>query len=541
MKDYRYLVCVDGADNHNKYYEATLNDDNTIDVTYGRVGKSATTHHYGAYEKDFYDLIYSKERKGYEDITDSHTQGQQKTSADFKEMEDKEAEDFLKHFLDVCRQNVARNYSNPNAITNAQVLEAKSYLTQIEAIDKKEWQNDPNYCVRIVNTLLQKEYAVAPRIMDKVSNYLLPYPFNGAVDDAIKRLNTILDKEKDLLDSLKVVTQTKNVNPDKTIAQDAGVGIRQASYAEEDMLKELMNVSRDKSESLTKVFAIQNDETKKRYEDCKRDLKIKDKDCRLLFHGSGQENWYSIMGQGLSLNPNAKITGKGLGNGIYFADDVCKALNYSSDDTKYIGVYEVAVGKRQRETSYGQYSLSYLQGKNKDTIFLDASKGANHSGLNEYCIYREEQANLKYIIQCDRERHKDVRFSMHFSLPFKELVDEGDKLTATAELSDYAKDELWKIANIKDPKTDTVMGDFVAEYDLKKQEFTLYNCIDDKGELVKDKIELTDDEKERLFRDFKKSFFESERNFKEYAESDPMKRFAFFADGQTFDKDEYEK
>ena len=40
MKDYAYLLFVDEINNHNKYYEITLNDDNSIDVNYGRVGNT---------------------------------------------------------------------------------------------------------------------------------------------------------------------------------------------------------------------------------------------------------------------------------------------------------------------------------------------------------------------------------------------------------------------------------------------------------------------------------------------------------------------
>jgi len=39
----------------------------------------------------------------------------------------------------------------------------------------------------------------------------------------------------------------------------------------------------------------------------------------MFFHGSRNENWWNIIKNGLQLNPNAKITGKMLGHGIYLA------------------------------------------------------------------------------------------------------------------------------------------------------------------------------------------------------------------------------
>ena len=67
IKKYAYLVNVDGSANHNKYYEAVLNEDNSIDVKYGRVGQREAHHHYSPYEKSFAELVQSKIDKGYTD------------------------------------------------------------------------------------------------------------------------------------------------------------------------------------------------------------------------------------------------------------------------------------------------------------------------------------------------------------------------------------------------------------------------------------------------------------------------------------------
>ena len=49
-----------------------------------------------------------------------------------------------------------------------------------------------------------------------------------------------------------------------------------------------------------------------------------------LWHGSRNENWFSILENGLQLNPNAIITGKMFGKGIYFAPSSNKSWNYTS-------------------------------------------------------------------------------------------------------------------------------------------------------------------------------------------------------------------
>lgn len=525
MGRYKYLVCVDGTDNHNKYYEARENDDGSIDVRYGRVGKSEQKHHYTRYEKDFDDLIWSKEKKGYEDITDKMAT---KSVTEFKEMDDKEADAFLMHFYQTCRQIASQNYLNADSVSPEQVDTAKKYLASIEetrdSIIKDYIENnkssgfDPFRTARWVNDDLQKLYAYIPRVMDKVQNYLVSASRNTTPQDLVDSINGVLTREKDLLDALKVSTTiTRNQNG-QTLAEACGVNIRLADYADEDKVKELMCRSHDMSETLFKIFAVENPTTHEAYDKCKKDLNISNEG--LFFHGSGEGNWFSIMKNGMSLRPNAVITGKGLGNGLYFADDVCKAVNYANNygnSSRYIGVYAVAIGKQQRETRYSQYSLSYLQNHGKDSIFLDASGGrTNGSGLNEICVYREEQADLRFIIET-RNDPKDVRFSMKLTVPFTDLTEHKNYISGTAELSEKAQTELAKIG--------ITTTDVEGVIDVRDGSFSLKAD----GETVK----LTDDENKRLARDFKKSFFKNEYEFRDHialsyderSKKEPMKSF----------------
>lgn len=522
MLDYKYLVCVDGNGNHNKFYEATLNDDASIDVNYGRVGQSGTKHHYTPYEKNFDTLIRSKERKGYQDITatkEIQTASQDadsKKNADFLPMEDKKAENFLKNFLEVCRTKVQKNYKNPNIVTQKQIDSALKEVEQLEKIVQRvAGQDNANISpatIRNFNETLTTIFAVVPRKMSHVSAYLLPENIKDK-DTFIEKANKIIDKEADLLDSLAIVTQktavsvTQDKMPDKTIAENLGVSIQRASYQDEDKVKELMDRSKvddrssDRREAMVYMYAITNGTTEKAYQDFKAKNDIKDDECKLLFHGSGQENWYTIMETGLKLRPNAVITGKGLGNGIYFADDINKALNYTrTSGTRYVGVYEVAVGKPYDTQGRYDTSLSLSRiGNQYDSVFLDGKKCGGHH-LNEYCIYREEQANLKYIIACEKEDRLNVRFSMHLSIPFQNLAFEGEKMTAEAELSDYARKQLQKVSI-------TPLGDKVtASYDG-----CVFTLEDENGT-----FSLTDDEATRLTRDFKKSFFESEYDYETF-------------------------
>ena len=74
-----------------------------------------------------------------------------------------------------------------------------------------------------------------------------------------------------------------------------------------------------------------------------------------FIHGSRTSNWPSIIKNGLLLNPDAPITGKAYGYGIYTARDFAKSLGYTdycgskwaggTGDVGVIGVYRTAYGK----------------------------------------------------------------------------------------------------------------------------------------------------------------------------------------------------
>ena len=76
------------------------------------------------------------------------------------------------------------------------------------------------------------------------------------------------------------------------------------------------------------VYRVINQKHKKRFNDYteKRDIH----QVKQLWHGSRNENWFSILENGLQLNPNAIITGKMFGKGIYFAPSSNKSWNYTS-------------------------------------------------------------------------------------------------------------------------------------------------------------------------------------------------------------------
>ena len=155
-------------------------------------------------------------------------------------------------------------------------------------------------------------------------------------------------------------------------------------------------------DKVTHVYKVNNPEHKKRFLDyCARKNICNTK---MLWHGSKNENWLSIIKNGLLLHPNAVITGKMFGNGIYFAPKSTKSWNYTSylnayytngkADFAFMGLYETAYGNPLDVMSSHQYT--------EKTI---ADKNCVHAHAGEYLLndeiifYNESAINLKYIVK----------------------------------------------------------------------------------------------------------------------------------------------
>ena len=127
-----------------------------------------------------------------------------------------------------------------------------------------------------------------------------------------------------------------------------------------------------------------------------------------LWHGSKNENWLSIIQHGLLLNPNATITGKMFGNGIYFAPNPKKSYGYTSCNGSYwakgqsacgfMGLYDTAVGDPYYPTSsWGSSAEAETKRQNKDCLY--AKKGRMGLYNDEVVFYDEGAVCLSYLIK----------------------------------------------------------------------------------------------------------------------------------------------
>lgn len=403
MIDYtpKHLVMVTAGTNHNKYYNLTPNGDTWV-AEYGRVGSSSQTRTYpkSQFEKKYNEKI----RKGYVDQTDLVQDlisvEKPKVKPEYRPIDNPAINEIVERLQSMARKVISENYTvSSNKVTQAMVDEAQDIITGLLNITDVKQFNDE--LVRLFTTI--------PRKMGSVSSYIANKP-----DD----FNKIIHREQDLLDVMKgQVVQKQIVDKAEeddepinniTVLEALGLEFEECSKDDIATIKVALGSCADK---FHKAWKVKNIKTQARFDKFVEDNNIKD--VRLLFHGSRNENWWSIIQSGLVLRPtNAVITGRMFGDGSYFAPKARKSLGYTSlngsywargnSNSGFMALMSVAYGKPYDVYSFNSdfYSLDYdrLQKKCAGANCLHAHAGSMLRN-DEIVIYKEEQCTIKYLVE----------------------------------------------------------------------------------------------------------------------------------------------
>ena len=402
----RYLVMVTGSANNNKFYRQIPHGD-TWTAEYGRIGASPQRRDYpmSQWDKKYNEKI----KKGYVDQTDlveDLIQVEKTKKSEYKEIVNKVIAEIVERLQAMARKAISENYTiSSNKVTQAMVDEAQDILTSLLTIDTVEKFND---------TLLVL-FTTIPRKMGNVRDFL-------ARTD--KDFSEIIQKEQDLLDVMKGQVVQKQVVDDaaeeddtlyeNTILEQLGLVFEECDANDIATIKASLG---EISGKFHKAWRVTNLKTQQRFDEFVKLNKIKDK--RLLFHGSRNENWWSIINSGLVLKPtNAVITGKLYGYGIYFAPKARKSLGYTSlsgsywahgnSNSGFMALMDVAYGVPYDVYDFNSkyYDMNYdnLQRFKQGANCLHAHAGANLGGYSslkndEIIVYKEEQCTIKYLVE----------------------------------------------------------------------------------------------------------------------------------------------
>lgn len=396
----RYLVKVEPGANNNKYYRQICRGANWV-AEYGRVGASCQTR---TYPMSMWESKYKEKlRKGYVDRTnlveDLIRKEAKKNPGGYKEIADRAIAQIVDRLLSMAKQAVEQNYTvTSNQVTAAMISRAQEQLARLTTMGDASVQD--------FNSALIELFGIIPRKMGAVSAYI-----------ATKRddFGPILEREQDLLDVMKGQVYIPPAPIDVAAdADDDGQTILEAKHLvfeeiDNDDKAVILSSLGSCADHFVRAWRVTNLDTQAKF-----NAYVKDNvRTKLLWHGSRNENWWSIVGSGLVLRPtNAVITGKMFGYGIYFATKARKSMGYTSlsgsywargsSSSAFMGLYEVAYGKPYDVYSFssGFYNLNYegLQRLCPGANCLHAHEGQMLRN-DEIIVYQECQTTIKYLVE----------------------------------------------------------------------------------------------------------------------------------------------
>lgn len=400
MSKYAYLVCVSSDSNANKFYEMIEQYDGTYIAYNGRVDVSRVQQKpvpMSMWDK----TLKEKTRKGYVDVTELKTE-KVVNNTTYLPISDP----FVKRLIDdlnkFSNQAILENYTvKVSQVTRAQIDEAQSILDEINHAIKNNNFND--IAVRdTINRKLQKLFTVIPRKMKKVNDYLI----HNQSD--LKKLQD----EQDLLDTLgqQVGQQVAN---DGTTQKAMDIldylGLKVSYLTDDKIVRQIKDLCVGGFRQKVKnIYCVTNIKTQEGYD--KEFASRSNKKVELLWHGSRNENWLSILKNGLMIRPSSAVyTGSMYGDSIYFSDDVDKSGGYTSmggsrwaggnSNKFYMALYDVHLGNQKVFDRHDSSCYNLHNTLDKNTYDSVYAKPGISLRKSEYMIYKKEKCTVKYLIE----------------------------------------------------------------------------------------------------------------------------------------------
>lgn len=393
-----YLTCINPESNSYKFYHLKPGT-HGIDATYGRIG-SERGEAFGVRDLQepyptymYWIRYYEKLSKGYIDQTDIYLSGAKPDKAKEKPSlkADGPSAELYDMLMRYAKHVVRKTLINEN-ITEGQVREAR--LIYNELCKKVQ--------LKAFNRWLMKLLVLSPRKIDTGRRQTVSDFLAKSKDD----FADIILREESLLVAMETVIAGSA--GEKPVESFERYGIEVYEATDEQTEKVVARLSDQLKPLVKKVYRVIPKAQKARFDDYLKTHRVKK--VKELWHGSRNENWLSIITHSLQLNPNAVITGKMFGQGIYFAPSSMKSWGYTSyhgslwarghQDTAFMGVFATAYGKPYSPDAgtYGSWiDKDFIESKHCNCLHAEAAK----TGLrnDEIVFYDEAAVCLNYIVE----------------------------------------------------------------------------------------------------------------------------------------------
>lgn len=395
MAKYAKLIMVDGTNNHNKYYEMKQINDMQFQSNWGRYGSTPMTK---LYSMAVWDKIYQQKlQKGYADVTGLKVVSSSSDS-EYDTIEDTAVKELVDKLLSYAKECVKRNYQvGVKDVTKIMITTAQASIDALSDICDEELD------ISEFNKELIRLFTIIPRQMKNVAEFMA----NNSSEYV-----GIIDREQKLLDVMASLVDSDDEKLDiskkrKTILNAFGLDIRPCTDEENNNIKR--KLTEETVDLYSHAFRIEQKDLEKRYREYVKDNHISRQHEHFYYHGTKNQNVWAILKTGLQLNPNAPITGKMFGYGIYFAPRAKKSIGYTSlqgsywargtSNEGYLLVMKVAyknpLDVYTHEVRYMDFRKRDIQRTGNDALF--AHKGQMLIN-DEVVIYDEAQVNPRYLI-----------------------------------------------------------------------------------------------------------------------------------------------
>jgi poly [ADP-ribose] polymerase len=166
---------------------------------------------------------------------------------------------------------------------------------------------------------------------------------------------------------------------------------------------------------LQDIFRIERQGENKRFEKSKF-AKLKDKDRRLLWHGSRTTNYGGILSQGLRIAPpEAPVNGYAFGKGVYLADVSSKSANYCNPGMSgNVGVlllcevelsrpmYEIPTGDSNAQQEAEKHNCISTKGVGRTVPQAWKDAGGVHENLEGVSMVNHQRSPVvRCIVEAD--------------------------------------------------------------------------------------------------------------------------------------------
>jgi len=391
-----------GAQN-NKFYTMTEQSNGTFLAEWGRIGNASKTKEYSMEKWD--STIRAKQRKGYTDQTELFLVKNDNSVA-FKEISEVSIKKIVNSLMNYASASIYKNYTvSSESVTEKLVNKAQ------ELVDELSQNIFINQYTKYINNILVEIFKVIPRKMGNVNSFILQFPKlkeNTEVDIA----KEFLKREQDLLDIMRGQVKidsiiNNNKEEDKTILEIMGIDLYIPTEIETFFIKKLL---RNCKIHYSSSFGVINKKTQKHFDENLKNYSNQKK--RLFWHGSRNENWWSILEKGLVIRPsNAVYTGSMWGDGCYFAKEPKKSLGYTSlygsywatgrSDKAFMSLYDVHLGKQLEIDEYRNWcsKINKQMLKEKGDYNSVWAKNGNSLYNDEFVVYNKDQCTIKFIVE----------------------------------------------------------------------------------------------------------------------------------------------